>query len=238
MLEIDNTSEKILKKIKEISAKKEFSQEDYFQIRKYFYLLNSVLNLEELTRKNIDIIFEVELNIADSKKKHRQKTEKVILDFMSYLPIKFFKDNASLGNKSDKNEAAILLTNFAKKVYAINIPRDSFSGKRKSYAIEILKNLTPYFDVPEFIDIAKEGLKNKNKTQFIQAAESLQEYFKETGTEPNEEIVEIVNKRYSKAKTKIEVMACLQFLVETTMISENAALMMLDNWKEKYDIWY
>ena len=186
----------------------------------------------------MDILFEVESSIANSKKQYRQIIEEeVILSFMGYLPIKLFDDKDDAFDDNTKEKAALLLSDFAKKIYAIKIPRDSFSGKRKSCAIKTLSRLACHFDVPDFLEIAKKALKNKSKVQYIQVTNSLQEYFKSVKKEPDEEIIEIIEKRCGKAKTRTELMAGLQFLVETHVISEFGALSRLDEWKEKNDVW-
>lgn len=235
MLEKNKTSEELLKDIQGIFNKDPFLLEDYIQLRKSFYLLNSVFTFKQITPKNIDTLFEVSSNIANSKKQYRQKTEKVILDFMTYLSIDLFDLDSDSSDEDAVYKAALLLSDFAKKIYTINIPRDAFSGKRKAYAIEILCNLNVYFDTPDFLDIVKKALKNKSKTQFIQVTDSLQEYFEEAEIQPDDDIVKIINKRYDRAKTKSEVMACIQFFVKTKTISEYEALSMLDRWKEEND---
>ena len=238
MLEINKTTEELLEEIKDIAAKKHFSFEDYQQFRKRFSWLDSIFELEQVNQKNMDVLFEVESSIANSKKQHKQGTEGVILNFMGYLSIKLFaKKNKAYDDKT-REKAASLLSDFAKKLYAINIPRDSFSGKRKSCAIQILGSLACYFDTTEFLEVAKKALKNKSKVQFIQVTDSLQKYFKSVGKEPDEEIIKIIDKRCGKAKTKNELMAGLQFLVETNVISELEALSRLDEWKEKNNVWY
>jgi len=238
MLEINKTPEELLEEIKDIAAKKHFSFEDYQQLHKRFFALNSIFELEQVNQTNMDMLFEIESNIANSKKQHRQRTEEVILSFMGYLPIKLFAKKNDTGDNKTKEKAASLLSDFAKKLYAIKIPRDSFSGKRKSCAIQILGSLACYFDATEFLEVAKKALKDKSKVQFVQVTDSLQEYFKSVDKEPDEEIIKIIDKRCGKAKTKTELMASLQFLVETHVISELEALSRLDEWKEKNDVWY
>jgi len=239
MLKTNKTPEELLEEIKDIASKKYFSLKDYHQLRKRFSWLDSIFELEQVNQKNMDMLFEVESSIANSKKQYRQIIEKeVILSFMGYLPIKLFSEKNDAYDNNTKEKAASLLSDFAKKLYAIKIPRDSFSGKRKSCAIQILGSLACYFDVPEFLEIAKKALKNKSTVQFVQVTDSLQKYFKSVKKEPDEEIIKIIDKRCGKAKTKMELMASLQFLVETHVISELEALSRLDEWKEKNDVWY
>ena len=62
-------------------------------------------------------------------------------------------------------------------------------------------------------------------------------YFEKRTILPDEEIINRIEKRFEKAKTRSEAVGCLSFLVNTGIISEFGALDRIDEWKEKNGVW-
>jgi len=215
-------------------------------VRKNFLIVgrfNDAYKTEKLTEENLRVLLETELEIANSKGGFKQLVEKELLRYIAYFPRRLYQEGIiktlpSIEHANKKEKAALQFIDFAKKLLRIKISRDSFSGTRKGYAIDLLGALTDYFEFPEFIEICKKALKEKSKKQFFETIQALEGYFKNRNIAPDEEIINRVEKRFEKAKTRSEAVGCLAFLVNTGVISEFGALDRIDEWKEKNESWY
>jgi len=229
-------------KIKRIYYEKETDREDIIDIMRIVSQFNDAFKREKLTTENLRVLLDTEIEIANSKGGFKQLVEKELLRYIAYFPRRLYLEGSIktlpfIGKATKKEKVAIQFIDFAKKLMLIKIPRESFSGKRKGFAIELLGNLTDYFEFPEFIQICKKALKEKSKLQFFETIQALEIYFKKRNIEPDEEIINRINKRFEKAKTRSEAVGCLSFLVNTGVISEFEALDRIDEWKEKNDVW-
>lgn len=228
--------------IKRIYYKKETHRDDIIDIMRIVSQFNNAFQREKLSEKNLAVLLNTELEIANSKGGFKQLVEKELLRYISYFPRRLYQEGIIKSlpkvEKADKQEkAAIQFIDFANKLLAVKTSRDAFSGKRKGYAIDLLGTLTDYFEFPEFMEIAKKALKERSKAQFFETIQALEEYFKKRNAVPDEDIINRVEKRAEKAKTRSEAVSCLSFLVNTGVISEFGALDRLDEWKEKNGVW-
>lgn len=228
--------------IKRIYYKKEAHREDIIDIMRIVGRFNAAFKAEKLTKENLSVLLDTELEIANSKGGFKQLVEKELLRYITYFPHRLYQEESlktlsSIEKATKKEKAVIQFIDFAKQLMLVKIPRESFSGKRKGYAIELLGNLTDYFEFSEFIEICKKALKDKSKHQFFETIQALEIYFKKRNIEPDEEIINRIDKRFEKAKTRSEAVGCLSFLVNTGVISEFEALDRIDEWKEKNDVW-
>jgi len=229
------TVKQLLDTITATCNKEEITFEDYYLIKRSFYDLGGIFKLKHLHKENMEVIWEIELQMATVKKSYRRKIEKDLLEFMGLVALTFdgLKENGTEEKEDKLFKAALLLDDFVQKIFNIKIPRDTFSGERKGYASKILVDIAHYFEEAEVIDFIKEALKGKSKSQFVAVTDAFQEYYKNSEMLPDEEVIDIINKRYKKAKTYVEAMASLQFLVETQVIGEMEAMSRIDDWKEK-----
>ncbi len=229
--------------IKRIYYKKETHRDDIIDIMRLVGRFNDAYKAEKLTEENLTVLLETELKIANSKGGFKQLVEKELLRYIAYFPRRLYQEGKiktlpSIEKADKKEKAAIQFIDFAKKLLLVKIPRDAFSGTRKGYAIDLLGKLSDYFEFPEFIEISKKALREKSKQQFFDTIQALEMYFKKRNTTPDEEIVNRIEKRFEKAKTRSEAVGCLSFLVNTGVISELGALDSIDEWKEKNESWY
>jgi len=232
----------ICDKINAIYAKEELTTEDCIQITRLTYRFNDTLKQEQLSQENLQAILDTSLSIANSGKKYKQILEEEFLRYIYYFPHRLFDEGGikyiEIAKTVKSKESIVLqLKEFAKQLLAIKIPRDAFAGKRKGYAIKLLGNLAQYFDLPEFMPICKTALKAKSKNQFFLTIETLEAYYQKTSLRPDEEIIDLLDKRFAKAKDRSEAMGCLVLQVNTNVIGELDALDRLDNWKEKNEYW-
>lgn len=227
----------ICDKIRGIYFKTERHQDDIIEIMRLVFQLNDAYAKEKLKESNLQYLLDTELLIAKSSGSIKHLTEKELLRYIAYFPHRLYEEGIikplpPIDQAQKKEKAVFQFIEFAKKLLAIKIPRESFSGTRKAYAIDLLGNLADYFEFPEFMEIAKKALKEKSKRQFYETIQALEMYFTKRGTQPDEEILKYLGKRFAKAKTRSEAVGCLSFQVNTGVMSEFEALDRIDEWKE------
>ncbi len=232
----------ICDEIRSIYFKTERHQDDIIKIMRLVFQLNDAYKNEKLSEGNLQYLLDTELLIANSKGSIKHLTEKELLRYIAYFPHRLYEGNnikflPPIEKAQKKEKVVFQFIEFAKKLLVIKIPRESFSGTRKGYAIDLLGNLAEYFEFPEFMELAKKSLKQKSKNQFFDTIQALEMYYKKREIDVDEEIIDLVDKRFAKAKTRSEAVGCLSFQVNTGVISEFGALSRIDEWKEKNEIW-
>lgn len=208
------------------------------------YALRAEIKPEEFSQASLFPILAVAKQIASTKKKSKQILEKELLSLIAYLPHKLWRNVQEEEQPTRVKKATVkmeqiakYLIKFAQEMYAIKIDRDAFAGKRRGFAIQILGNLSYYYDVPEFMELCSTSVKSKSKNEFLDCMESLQAYYKQREEVPNDDLIAIIDKRIEKTKKRVEATSGLNFQVETGLISEWEALSRLDEWKEKNGRW-
>ncbi len=232
---------KYCRKILEVYENPVADPQDRGSAKKLIYKLGFKLNKKNTTSKNLTLVLELALHIANSKRKLKQVIEKELLSLISYLPhrlwgLKGEAEKRRKFNRKDKSEESKIvaaLVNFAEEIYKVKIDRDSFSGKRRAYAVQILESSSSYFDIPEFLPMCKKSIRNKSKNEFIETVESLISYYLERDELPDKEVLEILDKRILKTKHRSEAVAALNLQVRTGIISDLGALARMDDWKDK-----
>jgi hypothetical protein len=111
--------------------------------------------------------------------------------------------------------------------------RDSFGGRRRSIAFEILAYAHPYLDLAEAVRIALSIVRSGDGNEFHGAIEFLLERFQDRDEAPDEELVNVLLGVAKRTRSRSIAFGALNFLVETGVISEFQALDRLDAWKEQ-----
>ena len=231
-----STIQELCKQIEKIYASK--VKADGYKIKQLIYQFTEAFKVEKVNENNLQLILDLALIIANSKNPMKQSTEKALLSYLTYFPIILFEDGAIKKlpsiEQAEKIEIIVWqLINFAKELLKVKIPRESFSGKRKGYAIDLIGTLALYYDFPAFLEICKEALKQKSENQFADTLETLMVYYENRGGQPDEEIIQLVEKRIKKAKKRSEASNCLRFLVGTGVIMEMTAFDEIEKWEAK-----
>lgn len=232
------TIKEICEEIKDIYFREEHDKDDIIKIMRLVDKARRVFDEEDISSKKLQYFLDIELEIAKSKKPLKQKTEKQLLNFITYVPYQVYDNeiimlpNQSSHLKEDEIIANQLIA-FAKDLMAVKVSRDAFTGKRKGYAIDLLGNIAAFYEIEEFVEICKNSLKEKSKQLFYDTIESLKEYYEQRDQFPDDEIIKILDKRFSKAKNRTEATGCLVFQVDTGVIDEFEALSRLGEWKRK-----
>ena len=129
------------------------------------------------------------------------------------------------------------LVSFAVEIFKYKKARDNYSNKRKSLALEILGNISNYYDVPEALDLCTLSLKSRRKTLILAALEFQQTYMRNRGASLNPELIEILDKIILQTKDRSVAVGSLDIQVKSGNVTEFEALARIDEWKEKNDSW-
>lgn len=216
-----------------------------FDLSRYF-IQNSA------TLESLEKLFALEQKIMTSKGPHRQFIEKQILEILSRISMSLTAKNTHNSyldlkeellekidniNERQRYLVALKLANFAIEVFNFKQTRDSFSNKRKSLALEILSNISSYYNLPEAHDLCLLSLKSKKKALILAALEFQERYIRDRKTSLGSDIIEILDDIIEHTKDHSVAVSALDIQVKTDNISEFEALSRIDEWKEKHDYW-
>ena len=126
------------------------------------------------------------------------------------------------------------LHDFALGCFEFKRPRDSFGGRRRALALEILGRISLVVDLPEVVRIARDALRKAQSIESRQAAEFLQVYFTERGLPPDDDLTKELLSLAERTDSRPTAFGALNTLVETGTTSEFEALDRMDEWKSKH----
>ena len=228
--------------------KRENTKYNYEMFRKLYEIREELNNLE-FSFNNLKQILDFERYVIYNKGANRFKVEESILELLQTLIIDLCEssdfDIVQLNEKLVNNTQDIELKrthkinfnllDFAKELFKISIPKDSFSSRRKGYAMGIISKLLNYYDIPDKFDLFIEALQSSKDKLRIEALNELHYHFENLPEEqlPNE-IINELNKIVSKTKNRTIATGALNLQVITGCISEFEALSQIDDWKKKY----
>jgi len=126
------------------------------------------------------------------------------------------------------------LRDFALGCFEFKRPRDSFGGRRRALAFEILAEIGRWVDLPEAVSLARRALRKARSVEARQAAEFLQRYLAARDLLPDEATTEELLTLAERTDSRCTAFSALNALVETGRISEFQALERLDDWKSRH----
>jgi len=145
-------------------------------------------------------------------------------------------------NASDDNYELYLIiretTNFAFEIFQFKRPRDSFGGKRRAAAFEILTEVSRIIDLPEAVELAMERLKMRGEKEIYSALEFIEKYHLYRKMALGKKLIDKIQSLAKRTKFRYVAVSALDVLVKTDVISECEALYQLDEWKENNDEYY
>ncbi|MGE3310916.1 MAG: hypothetical protein AB7O66_13180 [Limisphaerales bacterium] len=125
------------------------------------------------------------------------------------------------------------LAGYAVECLGFRRRRDSFGGRRRSIAFEILAWAAPHVEVSEAVRIARSIVQSGDGNDFHGAIEFLLEQFQDRDEAPDEELVGALFGVAERTRSRSIAVGALNFLVETGAINELQALDRIDEWKER-----
>ena len=125
------------------------------------------------------------------------------------------------------------LSRYATECLGFRRSRDSFGGRRRSIAFEILARASPHVEVPEAIQVARSIVQSGSGNDFHGAIQFLLERFQDRDEVPDDDLVEALLGVAERARTHSIAVGALNLLVETGAISDWEALSRIDEWKER-----
>jgi hypothetical protein len=133
--------------------------------------------------------------------------------------------------EKSRHALALELVGFAKEMYQLNSPRDSFNSKRKGLALDIIGKLDAGYDIPEVMELCISALQSNKKALIFVAAELLEiRCARNLPLEP--EIIECLDRIISKTRDRSVAVTALNIQVEADVIDEFEALARIDDWRE------
>ena len=220
-----------------------------YEIFRKIYEIREKLNNLEFSFNNLEQILDFERYVIYNKGANKFKVEETILELLQMLIIDLCESydfdivvlNKKMVNDTQNTEFKKIheinfsLLDFAKELFKISIPKDSFSSSRKGYALGIISRLLNYYDIPNKFDLFIEALKSSKDKLIIEALNELHYYFENFPEEHlSDEIINELNKIILKTKNRTVATGSLNLQVITRCISEFEALSRIDDWKEKY----
>lgn len=128
---------------------------------------------------------------------------------------------------------ALKLVSFSKEVFQLTIPRDAFNNKRKGLAMDLIRRVAAYYDIPEAIDLCMAAFQSNKKTLVLAAVEFYENYRRGRNISLPPEMVERLDDIIRKTKDRSVAVTALNLQVEAGLISEFEALSRIDDWKER-----
>ena len=220
-----------------------------YEIFRKLYEIREKLNNLDFSLNNLGQILDFERYIIHNKSTNRFKVEETILELLQMLIIDLCESfdfeilllDGKLVNDTPDIELKKIhkinldLLNFAKELFNISIPRDSFSSRRKGYALGIISRLLNYYEIPNKFVLFIEALKSSKDKLIIEVLNELHYHFENLPEQHlSEEIINELEKIILKTKNRTIATGTLNLQVITGHISEFEALSKIDDWKEKY----
>ncbi|MCB9039340.1 MAG: hypothetical protein H6557_22220 [Lewinellaceae bacterium] len=199
--------------------------------------------------RKLDAFLDLSLSLAKERRPYQQFLLDAFLGFLHHLlfdglwqddlPSKFMPlDEALIAEESDArkkimHQTALKLVPFAQELYHIQLPRDSYSNRRKAHAIKILGKIWDYYDTNEGIELCLDALKSKSEDLVIDTAYTLEEYYVNRKLPLSEEVLKLLQSQVKKSKHIYAVMACLKVMTSTGHITNGESEDLLGDWKER-----
>ena len=131
-------------------------------------------------------------------------------------------------------QAARDLHDFALACFLFKRPRDSFGGRRRMFAFQILSHISRLVDLPEVLQLARQALRKPQSIESRQASEFLVDYFAHRDMPFDDDLIEEHLSLVERTNSRTIAYGALNALVESGAISEFQALDRMDAWKDKH----
>ena len=220
--------------------------------KKYNYVIFSKINDIRGKLNNpdiIELILDFERYVIYNKGSDRFKVEETILELLQMHIINLCAStdfdvvllNENLVNDTlnielkNTHRINFSLLNFAKEIFNISIPRDSYSSRRKGYALGIIRKLMEYYEIPNKFELFIEALQSPKNKLIIEALDELHYYFENIqGRHLPDELLNVLDKIILITKDRTIATGALNLQVITRCISKFEAVSRIDDWKEKF----
>lgn len=127
-----------------------------------------------------------------------------------------------------------LLGTFARDSLQFTKPRDSFSGRRRGFAFEILAGVGRYVPMPGIEEKAIATLAGSDGDDVRSAIEYLRSLYGRENTGPDVAITDTLLTLVERTPSRSVAFGALDLLVSTGTINEFDAMNRMDDWKEKH----
>lgn len=126
------------------------------------------------------------------------------------------------------------LGSYAMECFQFKRARDSFGGRRRAEAFQILTIASRVLEMPEAMVLARELVRKSRGTDVLGAIEFLYEYHACRDIAPDDELVKWLLKLAERTSSRSNAVAALDLLVQTGVIDEIEAICTMDDWKARH----
>ena len=196
----------------------------------------------------VGMLLEVVVRLRESDVRERQGVEERILRFVTYLALLCQREpgnrvgsedliQSELAGESVPNEGATIpgmLHEFALGCLAFRRSRDAFGGKRRAAAFEILAEVGLAWESAEVEAMAIKAIMGGRSAEARAALDFMTARVVATKVEPDESLVNRVQRMIERGDSEAIVFAGLNALVEWSVISELEAMDRMDDWRAKH----
>lgn len=215
------------------------------EFSQYFYYHHA-------TAENVTDLLVLEKKIVVLTGQYRQRVEDAIFEVLMESSIGIAPayetnvvlnlDKALIEQITDKKERgkciiALKLANFAIETFSLNKARDNFRSRRKVLCLELLGNISHYYDIPDVFDLSVLSLKSRMPQLIIAAIGFQESYTQNRNTSLNSEVIRLLDKIVRKTRDHSTAVCALDLQVTEGHMSRVEALRKMGQWKEKNEYW-
>lgn len=174
--------------------------------------------------------------VRDSKVPGSRVTEALLMQSLAstaYESIGGLTEENPAPDADLRREVLRELAGYAVDCLGFRRSRDSFGGRRRSIAFEILAWAAPHVEVREAVEIALSIVRSGDGNGLRDAIDFLLERFQDRGEVPDDDLVKTLLGVAERTRSRSIAFGALNFLVETGAINEFQALDRMDTWKER-----
>lgn len=230
----------------------DFSTENKSQLFENIAQFSHHFQYHHATLDDLETLFLLEKKVMKIIGKHKQRIEDSVFNVLiessiALLPScsydealclnKELIENAPNPKEQEKYSTALKLANFAIDTFRFNMPKDNFRTKRKAVCLDILSNITHYYEIPDVFDLSLLSLKSRRPDLIIAAIGFQESYTENRRVTLNDEVLELLNKIVRKTRDHSTASCALDLQVTEGHMSPIEASYKMGLWKEKNEYW-
>jgi len=204
------------------------------------------------TLDDLETIFSLERKVMGIIGKNKQRIEDAVFDVLLEHSItlapscsydealclnKELIESAPNAKEQEKYITALELASFAIETFRFNMPKDNFRTRRKANCLDILTNITHYYEIPEVFDLSLLSLKSRRPDLVIAAIGFQESYTQNRRVVISREVLMLLNKIIQKTGEHSIVSCVLDLQVSEGYMSQFEASRKMGLWKAKHEYW-
>ncbi len=204
------------------------------------------------TLDDLETIFSLERKVMKVIGKNKQRIEDAMFDVLLEHSIglapscsydealclnKDLIESAPNQKEQEKYITTLQLASFAIETFRFSMPKDNFRTRRKTACLDILSNITHYYEIPDVFDLSLLSLKSRRPDLIIAAIGFQESYTENRRVVLTDEVLALLNKIALKTKDHSIVSCALDLQVTEGHMSQFEALRKMGLWKARNEDW-